>query len=127
MPGPGGKAIKLCKSDWKNGKTGALAVRKTYKALTAQAAFNFHVAVAEDGNLPEHPRVTNFDRILDVTFRHKAFQIAMRYWEGRWIIESQKLQDAPPDDKIHGLGREGTEARFRRLVHANALSGKHAP
>jgi hypothetical protein len=92
----------------------AMALRETYKALLAQARSDFHVDIAEDKSTQEHPRVADFDRVLDRTFRHKAFQIAMRYWEGRWIVEAQKLQKAPPGDKIHGLGREGMEARFRR-------------
>ncbi len=28
---------------------------------------------------------------IDVTLRHKAFHIATHYWEGRWLLECQKL------------------------------------
>jgi len=90
------------------------ALQGSYKALLMQASSDFHIDASEHELVPEYPNVADFDRILDVTFRHKAFHIAMRYWEGRWILEARKLQDAPATDKIHGLGREGMEARFRR-------------
>ncbi len=92
----------------------ATALRETYKALLAQASSDFHLDVSIYEPIPDHPRVADFDRILDITLRHKAFQIAMRYWEGRWILEARKLQETPATEKIHGLGREGMEARFRR-------------
>lgn len=90
------------------------ALQNSYKTLLAQASSDFNVNTAGYEPVPEYPKVTDFDRVLDVTFRHKAFQIAMRYWEGRWILEARKLQEAPATDKIHGLGREGMEMRFRR-------------
>lgn len=90
------------------------ALQDSYKTLLAQASSNFNVNIAGYEPTPDYPKVTDFDRVLDVTFRHKAFQIAMRYWEGRWILEARKLQEVPATDKIHGLGREGMEARFRR-------------
>ncbi len=91
-----------------------VALQDCYKTLLAQASADFHVSVAGYESVPEIAKVADFDRVLDVTFRHKAFQIAMRYWEGRWILEARKLQEAPATDKIHGLGCEGMEARFRR-------------
>lgn len=92
----------------------ATALREAYQALLTQASSDFHANILGHDPLPDPPRVADFDRILDITFRHKAFQIAMRYWEGRWILEARKLQETPATEKIHGLGREGMEARFRR-------------
>lgn len=91
-----------------------LALQNAYKALLSQASSEFQIDVEKYEVAQDYPRVVDFDRILDVTLRHKAFQLAMRYWEGRWIVEAQKLQQAQTDDKIHKLGREGMEARFRR-------------
>lgn len=90
------------------------AVQNSYKTLLAQSSSDFNVNTAGYEPTPDYPKVADFDSILDITFRQKAFQIAMRYWEGRWILEARKLQEAPATDKIHGLGREGMEARFRR-------------
>ncbi|PZO89039.1 MAG: hypothetical protein DI626_00375 [Micavibrio aeruginosavorus] len=89
------------------------ALQNSYKTLLAQASSEFQVDVTGYAT-QDRPSVADFDRVLDVTLRHKAFQIAVRYWEGRWILEVRNLQDAPDTDKIHGLGREGMEARFRR-------------
>lgn len=102
------------------------ALQGSYKALLMQASADFHIDAYEHEPILEYPNVADFDRILDVTFRHKAFQIAMRYWEGRWILEARKLQDAPATDKIHGLGREGMEARFRRWCMLSALPCEYA-
>lgn len=90
------------------------ALQGLYKTLLAQASSEFKVDVTGYEHALDNPSVADFEQILDVTLRHKAFQVAMRYWEGRWILEARKLQDAPDADKIHGLGREGMEARFRR-------------
>jgi hypothetical protein len=90
------------------------ALQNSYKTLLAQVSSEFQVDVTGYAQQQDYPGVADFDRVLDVTFRHKAFQVAMRYWEGRWIVEARKLQVSPDTDKIHGLGREGMEARFRR-------------
>lgn len=90
------------------------ALQNAYKTLLVQASSEFQVDITRYECQQDHPRLADFDQVLDVTFRHKAFQISMRYWEGRWILEAQKLQNAPDTDKIHGLGREGMEMRFRR-------------
>ena len=57
------------------------------------------------------PSVKDFDSLLDMTWRHMAFQKAMRYWEGRWIIDAEAVQE----DRIStNNGRTATEVRFRR-------------
>jgi hypothetical protein len=35
---------------------------------------------------------------LDVSMRHKAFQLATHYWEGRWLIECEKILFFPDKD-----------------------------
>lgn len=44
---------------------------------------------------------------LDVTLRHRAFQLALHYWEGRWLIETECTQDG-------NKGKSATEQRWLR-------------
>lgn len=86
-------------------------LREGYSALQARAISDFHVEAAKKRVPAELPTVADFDWLLDVTWRHMAFQKAMRYWEGRWIIEAQGVQEERVNVKG---GRLGMEARFRR-------------
>lgn len=47
---------------------------------------------------------------LDVTIRHKAFQLALHYWEGRWIVETENMTH---DDKVK-KGKAISEKRWLR-------------
>ena len=44
---------------------------------------------------------------LDVTIRHKAFQLALHYWEGRWIIENE-------NKGLENKGEKDTKKRWLR-------------
>jgi hypothetical protein len=48
---------------------------------------------------------------LDVSLRHKAFQLALHYWEGRWLL---RLEDDLSDDRFDKKGVEATENRWKR-------------
>ncbi len=85
-------------------------LRSARDALLRQAFEEFYIS-SKEGEAIRSQESTDFDRLLDVTLRYKAFQLAMRYWEGRWIIEAQKIQDGDVKTK---RGRQGMEARFRR-------------
>ncbi|UKV15690.1 AAA domain-containing protein [Thalassospiraceae bacterium SW-3-3] len=86
-------------------------LKNSYTALRDMAVSEFRV---KEKNIPLAqviPTIGSFDFLLDVTWRHLAFQKAMRYWEGRWIIEAQGVLD----DKVNTKsGQAGMEARFRR-------------
>lgn len=86
-------------------------LRQGYDAVLARAISDFRVKVPDERKSLELPTIADFDWLLDVTWRHMAFQKAMRYWEGRWIIEAQGVQDGSVNVKS---GRLGMEARFRR-------------
>jgi hypothetical protein len=62
------------------------------------------------------PEIEDFNWVLDVTLRHKAFQLAMRYWEGRWILEIESLQNDSEENrkKRQNSGESSMKARFRR-------------
>ena len=60
---------------------------------------------------PRVPLAKDFDEVLDVTYRHMMFQKSLRYWEGRWIIEVQKLNDGLVNTN---KGLAGVGARFKR-------------
>lgn len=86
-------------------------LRQGYDALVVRAISDFQVKVPDERHSLKMPTIADFDWLLDVTWRHMAFQKAMRYWEGRWIIEAQGVQE----DRVNVKGgRLGTEARFRR-------------
>ncbi|MDR2650820.1 MAG: AAA family ATPase [Prevotellaceae bacterium] len=48
---------------------------------------------------------------LDVTLRHKAFQLALHYWEGRWLL---KLEEDLQNNQFDKKGIEPTKNRWRR-------------
>lgn len=48
---------------------------------------------------------------LDVTLRHKAFQIAVHYWEGRWL---QQVEMDLTDPNFTGKGLAQVENRWKR-------------
>ncbi|MFH1805320.1 MAG: AAA domain-containing protein [Pseudomonadota bacterium] len=86
-------------------------LKNSYTTLRDRAVSEFRV---KEKNIPPVqviPTIGDFDILLDVTWRHLAFQKAMRYWEGRWIIEAQRVLDDTVNTKS---GQTGMEARFRR-------------
>ena len=48
---------------------------------------------------------------LDVSFRHKAFQLALHYWEGEYLI---KLESDLGDKNFDKKGLEATKKRWQR-------------
>ncbi|KAF2078767.1 DEAD/DEAH box helicase [Flavobacterium sharifuzzamanii] len=48
---------------------------------------------------------------LDVTLRHKAFQLALHYWEGRWLL---KLESDLRDENFDKKGLDATKNRWQR-------------
>ena len=48
---------------------------------------------------------------LDITLRHKAFQIAVHYWEGRWL---QQVEMDLTDPNFTGKGLAQVENRWKR-------------
>lgn len=62
---------------------------------------------------------------LDRTIRYALFQHALRYWEGRWVLEVQALQDAleKNDNKAYPfkVGGKAMEAMYRRWAMLTPL------
>lgn len=48
---------------------------------------------------------------LDVELRHKAFQLALHYWEGRWILQ---LEQDLNSDQFDKKGQSAVENRWKR-------------
>ncbi|MBX2809296.1 MAG: AAA family ATPase [Cellvibrionaceae bacterium] len=90
---------------------------------TIQQLFNLHTLLSRevvekfgltDNALPildGIPAVHDFDWLLDVSLRHKAFQLSMRYWEARWLIECQQLQAGKINNNN---GQKAVVSRFKR-------------
>lgn len=80
---------------------------------------NFGVS---EGDLPwlwETSDHRTLDALLDRTVRFKLFHLALRYWEGRWILETQKFQAALSggDTRAYpfkGAGEKAIVAMYRR-------------
>lgn len=86
-------------------------LESAYKGLRHLSVTEFLVDEKKINPPEAPPSVKDFDSLLDMTWRHMAFQKAMRYWEGRWILEAEAVQA----DRIStNSGRIATEARFRR-------------
>ncbi|GCD54027.1 DNA helicase superfamily I [Acetobacter pasteurianus NBRC 3188] len=62
---------------------------------------------------------------LDRTLRYALFQLALRYWEGRWILEVEALQDAigRNDNKAYPfrVGEKAIKAMYRRWAMLTPL------
>ncbi len=52
--------------------------------------------------------------LLDVTLRHRLFNLAGRYWEGRWLLELDSLLSR--GSGLFRRKREACEARWRRFA-----------
>lgn len=86
-------------------------LKQAHAVLRSQAVSDFLVEPSRIEVPLGLPAIQDFDKLLDITWRHMAFQKAMRYWEGRWILEAQAVQE----DRINTrTGQSGMEARFRR-------------
>lgn len=48
---------------------------------------------------------------LDISLRHKAFQLALHYWEGRYLLQ---LESDLFDPKFNGKGKEPMTNRWKR-------------
>lgn len=65
------------------------------------------------------------ESFLDRTVRYALFQYALRYWEGRWVLEVQALQEAleKNDNKAYPfkIGGKAMEAMYRRWAMLTPL------
>lgn len=87
--------------------------REASEALRVAAA-GLAVGYGQDG--PARLDPASLDALADRGIRHEMFQKAMRYWEGRWIIECEKVQEAYRGRggvNVKG-GRRGVAALYRR-------------
>lgn len=80
---------------------------------------NFEVSEGELPWLWETSDHRALDALLDRTVRFKLFHLALRYWEGRWILETQKFQAALSggDTRAYpfkGAGEKALVAMYRR-------------
>ncbi|QEC44692.1 AAA domain-containing protein [Pseudobacter ginsenosidimutans] len=62
-------------------------------------------------NDPEKSQANCFYDELDITLRHQAFQLALHYWEGRWIL---KLEEDLFSDNFAGRNDEKSRNRWQR-------------
>lgn len=51
---------------------------------------------------------------LDVTLRHKAFQLALHYWEGRWLLKLEK-------DLVSDIFKGQTEVKIKNRWYRQAM------
>lgn len=63
-------------------------------------------------DLVEHPsRIENY---LDISLRPYLFNLSARYWEGKWIIETENTIKNVRG--LHSQNKQGVEERFRRFA-----------
>ncbi|BAV06141.1 AAA domain-containing protein [Filimonas lacunae] len=62
-------------------------------------------------NDPVQSRPNCFFDELDISLRHKAFQLALHYWEGRWLL---KLEEDLASDIFTGNNEEKARNRWTR-------------
>ena len=84
-------------------------MRDAYEALRLRSGSTYNDA-AISADRPDWLPI--IDRVMDVSIRHEMFQKAMRYWEGRWIIEAKRVcQEKAPGTK---MSADACLSRFRR-------------
>lgn len=88
-----------------------LDLSRIYMELQQRAVSDFLIPEDKVATIDGVPSVKDFDMLLDITWRHMAFQKAMRYWEGRWILAAHDVQK---EQVSTNNGRVAMEARFRR-------------
>ena len=63
-------------------------------------------------SLIENPKL--FDEELDIYYRLFLFILASHYWEGRWLLDLEKIDNEEPN-ALHGSVQKNIEGFFRRL------------
>lgn len=58
---------------------------------------------------------------LDTKWRYYMFQVAARYWEGRWLLEMSRLFAGNDDRGLNGKDKAETIARYRRFSMVTPL------
>ncbi|MBL4868798.1 MAG: hypothetical protein JKY67_20740, partial [Pseudomonadales bacterium] len=68
--------------------------------------------------LSEIPTVEDVDLFLDVTVRFKLFQLAVHYWEARWLLECRELEASGNTDWAahRKTGLKSIRPRWRRRM-----------
>lgn len=103
--------IKLAKTitekieNWKNWKTKNLIFGNPIKK-TEKEYWDFDLS-----NSNNDKQLNSFYDELDVTLRHKAFQLALHYWEGEYLI---KLESDLADVNFDKNGLDATKNRWQR-------------
>ncbi len=59
----------------------------------------------------EPPELSELYKKLDTTLRHQAFQLAVHYWEGRWLRDVKGFLEDPK-----GKSRQKMEAKWHRYA-----------
>jgi len=62
-------------------------------------------------NESEQAQANCFYDELDIGLRHRAFQLALHYWEGRWLL---KMEEDLVSDNLKGRNDEKSRNRWRR-------------
>ena len=124
-------------SDFRAAARSAVAVAEAQKqdelaeldaALSAEQRFVERVA-AVAARLPSPEEIAEkalrteeaLQELLDRTVRRYLFQLAGRYWEGRWLREVRDLREID-DDFARRKGLEACRRRFRRFAMLTPIS-----
>lgn len=107
------KIINLAINEWKVWKQQNNIRGNPPRDETEYWAFeNTKIAALKINDLAQSAPNCFYDE-LDVTLRHKAFQLALHYWEGRWLLQIDE------DLKNPNFERQGEDAvKNRWLRHA---------
>ncbi len=73
---------------------------------------------ATNDEIIEQPRL--IEHLLDMGPRRRLFQLAARYWEGRWLLEMEQILNEDPG-RLQKQSRKMCLARFRRFAKITPL------
>lgn len=98
-------------SDWTNLKNTNYITGNPPRDELEYASLEDVKVEAQKNNDKDGASPNSFYDELDVTLRHKAFQIAVHYWEGRWL---QQVEEDLLDPNFAKKGMDSVENRWKR-------------
>ncbi|MBK8012126.1 MAG: hypothetical protein IPK13_12320 [Deltaproteobacteria bacterium] len=93
-------------AQWSEGlKVGLLGGEAAGGSFDREQGAKLGAAIAAGGNEAAVTAYELLDQLLDRTLRRRAFDIAARYWEGRWLIETEQAK-GKSERRAEGLQRQ---------------------
>lgn len=92
-------------SQWSGGLQAGLSGEAAGGSFDREQGAKLGAAIASGGNEAASTAYELLDQLLDRTLRRRAFDITARYWEGRWLVETERAK-GKNESRAAGLHRQ---------------------